>query len=86
MPIERAGVTYFKLTELAKALEVSRQTLWRWRQEDKIPLGHLYRGRQVLFSEEEAMRIREYANRIEPIDQTATRQLGLFNGRQLKEG
>jgi predicted site-specific integrase-resolvase len=63
-----------------KTVDVTRQTLWRWRQEGKIPAGHRYRGRQVVFNPEEVSVIQEYANRIEPIDTAEGEQLSLFNG------
>jgi hypothetical protein len=56
---------------------VTRQTLWRWRRQGKIPKGSLYRGKDLVFTLEEASDIRRYANRLEP----TPLQLGLFNGR-----
>ena len=80
MPIEVGGIPYFSAGDVAKALGISRQTLWRWRQEGKIPAGHRYRDRQVLFTVAEIEAIKEYAHRIEPIDASAANQLKLFNG------
>ena len=45
----------------------------------KFLLGHRYRGRQILFTSAEAEEIRQFANRIEPIDQSDANQLKLFN-------
>ena len=67
MAIEIDGVSYFSPTDLITELGVSRQTLWRWRQEGKIPAGNRFRNRMVLFTTLEAETIRDYANRIEPI-------------------
>jgi hypothetical protein len=82
--LEIEGVTYFSATDLMTELGVSRQTLWRWRRLGKIPAGHRYRDRTILFTADEVELIRQYANRIEPtgkIDrQPRFRQLGLFNG------
>ncbi len=78
--IDVAGEKYFPANEVAKDLGISRQTLWRWRLEKKIPMGHRFRGRQVVFTSQECDAIREFANRIEPISTTLTNQLGLFNG------
>ena len=78
--VEVGGVRYFSAGDVAKAVGVSRQTLWRWRQEGKIPAGHRYRDRQVLFTAEELEAIKEYAHRIEPIAPTEVNQLKLFNG------
>lgn len=73
-------VRYLTAAEVARALGVSRQTLWRWRQDGKIPPGHRYRDRQVVFSEAEFEVVRQYANRIEPIEAGTGQQLRLFNG------
>ena len=66
--VEINGINYLRSSELLKSVGVSRQTLWRWRQEGKVPAGHRYRGRHVVFSPDEVKAIREYANRIERID------------------
>ena len=66
--IEVNGVPYICLTDLLRELGISRQTLWRWRQEGKIPAGSRYRDRQVLFTPSEVEQIRGFANRLEPID------------------
>ena len=73
------GVTYFSMGEVTRELKISRQTLWRWRQEGKIPTGHRYRDRKVLFTEREAEAIRRFANRIEPIEQPDVEQPDLFD-------
>jgi excisionase family DNA binding protein len=70
---------YITTSEILEMVGVSRQTLWRWRQEGKIPAGHRYRGRQVVFNSEEVTVIQEYANRIEPIDTSEVGQLSLFS-------
>ena len=80
MPTEINGISYLSATELLETVDVTRQTLWRWRQEGKIPAGHRFRGRQVVFSPEEVSVIQEYANRIEPIENSDAGQLNLFNG------
>lgn len=68
MPLEINKIRYLTLADLLKEVDVTRQTLWRWRQEGKIPPGHRYRNRQVICSPEEVEAIREHANRVEPID------------------
>lgn len=65
--VEINGIKYLTATGLLQIVDVTRQTLWRWRHEGKIPAGHRYRGRQVVFSPDEVEAIQEHANRIEPI-------------------
>jgi hypothetical protein len=77
MPVELNKRLYFSVNEVLDDTGVSRQTLWRWRQDGKVPLGHRFRHRQILFDQEEFQAIRGYANQVEPLDGRA-RQLGLF--------
>ena len=60
------GVQYFTAAQVADAANVSRQTLWRWRKEGKVPSGQRYRDRQILFTAEDVASVLEYANRLEP--------------------
>lgn len=80
MSVQVNGIKYLSAAELLETVDVTRQTLWRWRQEGKIPAGHRFRGRQVVFSPEEVSAIQEFANRIEPIDGSDEGQLSLFGG------
>ena len=77
--VEIHGVKYFSSSEIMKEIGVSRQTLWRWRQEGKIPLGHRFRDGRILFTSDEIESIRQFANRIDTIDLTSSNQLSLFN-------
>ena len=81
MPVEVSGVNYYLLTDVARDVGVSRQTLWRWRQDGKVPAGRKYRGRQILFTASELDSVREYANRLEPASPASANQLKLFNGK-----
>lgn len=87
MPVKIQGEQYYTNAEVADELKVSRQTLWRWRDKGSIPVGWKYRTRQVLFTAEEVEAIRQFANRLEPIElgSGAVRQLGLFGGRSRRE-
>ena len=67
MSLQVNDTTYFSVTEILPELSVTRQTLWRWRQEGKIPAGHRYRDRQVLFTANEVEEIKQFAHRLEPI-------------------
>ena len=84
--VEIEGKRYYPASEVASTIGVSRQTLWRWRQEGKIPSGHRYRGRQILFSEQEYEAVKDYANRLEPIDSTAREQFRLFESPSREHG
>lgn len=78
MGIEIEGIAYSPVRALLEELDISRQTLWRWRREGKIPQGHRFRDRKVVFTEAEAEEIRRFANRVEPIGETQRDQLALF--------
>jgi transposase-like protein len=66
MTIEIEGKTYFPAAEVARAVGVSRQTLWRWRQMHKVPPGRRFRDRQIVFTPDELNEIQEFAARLEP--------------------
>jgi transcriptional regulator with XRE-family HTH domain len=76
------GITYFSAADVSRAIGVSRQTLWRWRQDGKIPSGRRYRDHQVVFTTVEFDAIRAFAHRIEPIDAASPNQLKLFSSRR----
>lgn len=81
MPLEVDEMTYYSAADVVRDIGVSRQTLWRWRQDGKVPPGRRYRDRQILFTAAELEQIREYANRIEPATPGAGKQLKLFRGK-----
>ena len=64
--VEIAGTTYLLATDLARQIGVSRTTLYRWRQEGKVPPGRRDRRRLILFTLAEAQIVRDYADRLEP--------------------
>jgi transposase-like protein len=68
--LEIDGVAYYLASDVARAVGVSRQTLWRWRNAGYIPKGHR-RRRQVLYNAAEIDTIRKYANWLEPADVTS---------------
>jgi hypothetical protein len=80
MPIQIEGATYHTAGELTSRLGITRQTLWRWRRSGKVPQGRRYRDGHTLFTDQEAEMIREFANRVEPLEQNSSDQLRLFNG------
>jgi predicted site-specific integrase-resolvase len=73
------GIEYFTVPEILKELRIVRQTLWRWRQQGKIPAGHRYRDRNLLYTSDEVEEIRQFANRVEDIGLANKNQLTLFN-------
>jgi len=77
-PIQIDGLDFFFMADIADEVGVSRQTLWRWRNDGKIPSGHRYRDGRVLFTAGEFAEIQGFANRLEPIGQTYSDQLRLF--------
>lgn len=79
MPVQVDGVSFYSVTELSDSLGISRQTLWRWRNDGHVPLGRRYGGRQIVFTKQEVEQIREYAHRMEPLDPSSNDQLRLFH-------
>ncbi len=78
MPNEIDGVIHYSSQEVSEECGVSRQTLWRWRKNGKIPLGRRFRDGSLLFSETERETVIDYANRVEPIEQGSVNQLSLL--------
>lgn len=64
MPTRIEESDYYSLQEIAELLSVSRQTLWRWRQEGKMPQGRSHRGRTLLFSEAELDFVKQRAQEL----------------------
>jgi hypothetical protein len=82
VPLHIDGIPYATVGDMLEQTGITRQTLWRWRHDGVIPQGRRFRSRQVVFSPEDAEAIRQYANRVEPIDPSINRaQLKLFPGR-----
>jgi hypothetical protein len=79
MPLLIDGVEYVTVAEMLEQARVTRQTLWRWRQEGLVPFGNRFRNNQIVFSPEDAAAIRSYANRMEPAEPgSSVGQLKLF--------
>jgi transposase-like protein len=64
--VQIAGTTYRLATDLAREVGVSRTTLYRWRQEGKVPSGRRDRRGMVLFTLAEAAVVQDYADRLQP--------------------
>lgn len=58
---------YAAASDLVEALGVSRQTLWRWRQDSEVPQELRYPRRWVVFTADERESIQQYAERLEPV-------------------
>jgi len=78
MPIVIEGAMYHAASEVTREIGISRQTLWRWRSEGRIPQGRRFRDRQVVFSNDELQEIRGYANHLEPASLQVAEQMALF--------
>ena len=78
MPVRIAGTDYLTSNEVCELVGISRQPLWRWRQEEKVPQGQRLRGRQLLFGQEEVRDIQSYATHLEPAEPGRPGQLNLF--------
>ena len=77
MPVSINGIDYFSAGEILRELGVSRQTLYRWRQDGKVPPGHRFRDGKLLFELNEVEEIREFASRIDHAD-VPREQMRLF--------
>jgi predicted DNA-binding transcriptional regulator AlpA len=80
MPFSIRDQVYFSVNEVLADTGISRQTLWRWRQDGKVPAGHRFRDRQILFDQEQFEAIRSYSTHVERLDAEA-QQLTLFTRR-----
>lgn len=78
------GAEYYSASDLAQELSISRQTLWRWRHEGKIPQGHRFRDKRILFTADEAEAVREFATKLEPANSTQPDQFKLFKGPKVR--
>jgi transposase-like protein len=67
MPKTINGIEYLKICEIAEQIGVSRQTLWKWRKDNNIPLGQKFRNKEVLYTLDEVKQIQDFAHRLEPI-------------------
>ena len=79
MPIKINGLVYLTVSDLLERLDVSRQTLWRWRQDGKVPAGQRFRNRHVVFTAQQARKIEAFANQLEPIGNQEDGPLSLFD-------
>ena len=70
------GSAYVAATQIVEVLGISRQTLWRWRQDGHIPAGAKYRDRVLVFTEKEAEQIRDFAHRVVPLREADARERG----------
>lgn len=86
--VEIGGARYFSASQVAEEIRVSRQTLWRWRKDGKVPAGRLFRDGRVLFTTEEVEAVRTYAIRLEPAvpDTPAKTSRGTVGSPRLHQG
>ena len=79
MPIQILGSEYLTAAEICHLVSISRQTLWRWRQEGLVPQGRRLRGQRLLFSSQDLEAIRSYALTLEPAEASTRHQMKLFS-------
>lgn len=79
MPRQINGVEYLTAQEAAEDVNVSRQTIWRWRKAGKIPAGYRFRNGQLLFTRQELAAIRRHANRLQRSDAADAGQIMIFD-------
>ena len=79
MSLNIDGKEYYSANEVLDRLTVTRQTLWRWRQQGKVPSGYLYRRKWVLFTADEVDEISRFANQLEPLPANGTAQNRSFS-------
>lgn len=81
MSVEVNGIRYFSKAEVAEIISVSRQTLYRWIDEGKIPAPRHERRRdgRLLYSQADLDEIQSFANDVEPVDQSSPDQMRLFS-------
>lgn len=73
MPLTINDIEYYSLAELVDLVGVSRQTLWRWRKEGRVPLGRRFRQRQILFTVAEMKEVERIANLLELVEPAGAR-------------
>ena len=83
MPKEIRGTEYFTHKEVLQRIGVERSTLWRWRNEGKVPKGRSSNRKQVYFTAEEVEAIEEFAFGLKPIGVSDPTQLQLFDNREI---
>lgn len=67
MPVLIRGMPFFSISEVLLESGVSRQTLWRWRREGRVPPGYRFRDGQVLFTSAEVEAILLYRDQLVPL-------------------
>jgi hypothetical protein len=82
MPVNINNINYISTAEIITDLSISRQTFWRWRHAKKIPLGYRYRDGRIFYTEDEVELIKQYAHRLEALDQPQPQQMALFTNNE----
>ena len=79
LPNTIEGTTFFSITEVAAACNVSRQTFWRWRQDGSVPQGRQDRHARLMFTEAELDLTRAFAGGVTSPRAAATTSIYLDN-------
>lgn len=85
MPLTVDAITYYTMKDAVDLLSITRQTLWRWRREGKVPQGRLFRRRRLLFSQSEFGQIEAFANKMESLPVNRL-QLSFLNDAERQHG
>ena len=75
-PLEIQGRVYHPTSSVIKQLQVTRQTLWRWRKRGLIPPGHSLPNRRVYYTDAEVEKIWAYCRQVE--QNAVINQISLF--------
>lgn len=78
MSLKINGIVFYTTQEVLKKCKVSRQTIWRWKKEGKVPKGRKFRDGKLLFTESELRSIYDFANSLIPHEISDEKQLKLF--------
>ncbi len=67
MPVSVGEFEYLTLAEVALAVGVTRQTLWRWRRNGKVPAGMRLRDGRILYGSRDVAAVRTFAEELTPL-------------------
>ena len=86
MAFEVDGSRYYSVSDVAQAVGLTRRTLYRWIEQDKVkgPGYERQRDKRRFFSQSEFDAVTAFANQVDPVADSPD-QMKLFNGTQAGE-